>query len=116
MRQRGGKDFTMRNKVIKCTIFFLLQSLVKCVILQSEEVWYSIMYGNPLISYLMFFQEGAAEETYSELELHLFPALQTSFLLLIILVLHFQKMFRVHSALYLQVVIFQSRILWETVF
>jgi hypothetical protein len=63
----------------------------------------------------MFFHEGAAEETYSELELHLLPPLQTSFLHLGILVLHFQKMVRVHSALYLQVITFQSRIEWEIV-
>jgi hypothetical protein len=62
----------------------------------------------------MFIQEGAAEKTYSELGLHLFPALQTSFLLHSILVLHFQKVVRVHSTLYLQVIMFQSRIVWES--
>jgi hypothetical protein len=53
------------------------------------------------------------QENYSELELHLFPALQTCFLHRIILELHWV---RVHSAPYLQVIIFQLRIVWEIVF
>jgi hypothetical protein len=63
LREWGGEVFTMRNKVIKVTIFFTAVP-IKCVTFQSDEIWW-------------FFQEATAVNTCQQL--HMLRRLTNSF-------------------------------------